>query len=63
MPATHIAGGPGVPGFGEGLLLTPEGGMIELEISPQLYGRNASIQGAPVGATLHYLVEVFEIVK
>ena len=50
-----------IPGWTEGLQLVGKGGMIELEIPPELgYGRQG---GGPIppNATLHFLVELFEI--
>jgi FKBP-type peptidyl-prolyl cis-trans isomerase len=49
-----------LPGLSEGMLLTRAGGMIELEISPQVYG-NRRGPGVPPGATLHFVVELLEI--
>ena len=53
-----------VDGFEEGLLLMKEGGMIELEIPPDLgYGSNGSPPNVPPNATLRFIVELEEVVK
>lgn len=51
-----------VPGWTEGLQLVERGGMIELEIPPELGYGSAGAGGAiPPNATLHFTVELFEI--
>lgn len=51
-----------VPGWTEGLQLVERGGMIELEIPPELGYGDAGAGGAiPPNATLHFTVELFEI--
>ncbi len=51
-----------VPGFGEGLSHIGEGGMIELEIPGDLgYGPTGSPPVIPPNATLHFLVELFDV--
>jgi len=51
-----------VPGWTEGLQLVNEGGMIELEIPPELgYGQAGSPGSIPPNATLHFIVELLEI--
>jgi len=51
-----------VPGFGEGLQLIGTGGMIELEI-PSRLGYGPAGQGKiPPNATLHFIVELEEVV-
>ncbi|NND96528.1 MAG: FKBP-type peptidyl-prolyl cis-trans isomerase [Pirellulaceae bacterium] len=51
-----------VPGWTEGLQLVGEGGMIELEIPSDLgYGRRGSPPSIPPNATLHFRVELLEI--
>lgn len=50
-----------IPGWTEGLQLVAAGGMIDLEIPPTLgYGKNGS---GPIGpnATLHFIVELFDV--
>jgi FKBP-type peptidyl-prolyl cis-trans isomerase FkpA/FKBP-type peptidyl-prolyl cis-trans isomerase FklB len=50
-----------IKGWGEGLQLVGEGGMIELEIPPELgYGMN-SPPAIPPNSTLHFVVELIEI--
>lgn len=50
-----------VPGWTEGLQLVGEGGMIELEIPPELgYGADGR-RGIPPNATLHFVVELIEV--
>ncbi|MEM9827013.1 MAG: FKBP-type peptidyl-prolyl cis-trans isomerase [Planctomycetota bacterium] len=52
-----------VPGFGEGLMLVREGGMIELIIPPELgYGAEGNSM-IPPNATLHFRVELERIVR
>jgi FKBP-type peptidyl-prolyl cis-trans isomerase len=51
-----------IPGWGEGVQLIGEGGMIELEIPPQLgYGRKGMPGAIPPQATLHFIVELVRI--
>lgn len=51
-----------IPGWTEGLQLIGEGGMIELEIPPELgYGAEGSPPSIPPNATLHFKVELLEI--
>ncbi|MDB5388786.1 MAG: FKBP-type peptidyl-prolyl cis-trans isomerase [Planctomycetaceae bacterium] len=51
-----------VRGWGEGLQYCPEGGMIELEIPPQLgYGKRGAGKAIPPNATLHFIVELHKI--
>jgi FKBP-type peptidyl-prolyl cis-trans isomerase FkpA len=50
-----------IPGWTEGMQLVGEGGMIELEIPGKLgYGARGT-RGIPPNATLHFVVELFEI--
>lgn len=51
-----------VPGWTEGLQLVSEGGMIELEIPPELgYGADGSPGAIPPNATLHFKVELHDV--
>lgn len=51
-----------IPGWTEGLQHVREGGMIELEIPPEMgYGERGAGADIPPGATLHFLVELIEI--
>lgn len=51
-----------IPGWTEGMQLVEEGGMIELEIPPNLgYGSQGSPPAVPGNATLHFLVELVSI--
>ena len=51
-----------VPGWTEGLQLLGEGGMIELEVPPQLgYGKEGNPPTIPPNATLHFKVELLRI--
>ena len=51
-----------VAGWREGMLLVPVGGMIELEIPPDLgYGPAGRPPEIPPNATLHFIVELLEI--
>ena len=51
-----------VKGWTEGLQLTGEGGMIELEIPPELgYGKSGFGTAIPPDATLHFIVEVLDV--
>jgi peptidylprolyl isomerase len=62
-PATFPLNGV-IAGWTEGLQLIGEGGMIELEIPSDLgYGAQGRPGKIPGGATLHFLVELVDIVK
>ncbi|WP_182865365.1 FKBP-type peptidyl-prolyl cis-trans isomerase [Stieleria mannarensis] len=51
-----------VPGFTEGLQLVGEGGMIELQIPPELgYGDDGRAPMIPPNATLNFVVEVIRV--
>ncbi len=51
-----------IKGWTEGLQLIGEGGMIELEIPPELgYGEKGQGSAIPPNATLHFIVELLEI--
>ena len=51
-----------LPGVREGLLLTGEGAMIELEVPPDLaFGKRGYENYAPPDATLHYLIELITV--
>ena len=51
-----------IKGWTEGMQLIGEGGMIELEIPPQLgYGAKGANGAIPPNATLHFLVELEDI--
>ncbi len=51
-----------VPGWREGLQLIGVGGMIELEVPPELgYGETGQGRRIPANATLHFKVELLEI--
>lgn len=51
-----------VKGYGEGLTLIGEGGMIELEIPPELgYGKDGRSPLIPPDSTLHFVVEVIRV--
>ena len=51
-----------IPGWTEGMQLVGAGGMIELEIPSELgYGKRGSPGSIPPDATLHFIVELFEI--
>ncbi|MCB0138254.1 MAG: FKBP-type peptidyl-prolyl cis-trans isomerase, partial [Caldilineaceae bacterium] len=53
-----------IPGWTEGLQLVGTGGMIELEIPANLgYGAQGAGNVIPPNATLHFLVELFDIKK
>jgi len=57
----QMAGGV-IQGWLEGLTYVEEGGMIELEIPPQLgYGPDGFPPVIPANATLHFTVEVLEV--
>lgn len=49
-------------GRAEGALLVGLGGMIELEVPPNLAYGKASSEGIPANSTLHYLIEPLEVV-
>ncbi len=51
-----------VKGWSEGLQLIGEGGMIELEVPPELgYGKDGYSPAIPPNATLHFLVELLNV--
>ncbi|MGI9471568.1 MAG: FKBP-type peptidyl-prolyl cis-trans isomerase [Rubripirellula sp.] len=51
-----------VEGWNEGLLLIGEGGMIELEVPPELgYGEPGRMPKIPPNATLHFKIELLRI--
>jgi FKBP-type peptidyl-prolyl cis-trans isomerase FkpA len=51
-----------IAGWAEGLQLVQQGGMIELEIPPDLgYGAQGAGGSIPPGATLHFTVELLDI--
>jgi len=51
-----------IPGWTEGMQLVGEGGMIELEIPPDLgYGSRGAGASVPPNATLHFLVELLKV--
>lgn len=51
-----------VDGWTEGLQLVGEGGMIELEVPPELgYGPGGAPPKIPPNATLHFKVELLEV--
>ena len=51
-----------IPGWTEGMQLVGEGGMIELEIPPDLgYGARGAGAAVPPNATLHFLVELLKV--
>ena len=51
-----------VPGWTEALQLTGEGGMIELEVPPELgYGERGQPPIIPPNATLHFKIELLQI--
>ena len=53
-----------VPGWTEGLQLLGEGGMIELEVPPELgYGEAGNPPTIPPNATLHFKVELLRILN
>ena len=51
-----------IPGWTEGLQLIGEGGMIELEIPPDLgYGKEGHGSSIPPDSTLHFIVELLSV--
>lgn len=50
-----------VKGWGEGLQLVGQGGMIDLVIPAELGYGNRGRPGIPANSTLHFLVEVLEV--
>ena len=51
-----------IAGWAEGLQLVQQGGMIELEVPPDLgYGAQGAGGSIPPGATLHFTVELIDI--
>jgi FKBP-type peptidyl-prolyl cis-trans isomerase len=51
-----------IKGWTEGMQLVGEGGMIELEIPPELaYGDRGAGKAVPPKATLHFLVELRKV--
>lgn len=50
-----------VKGWGEGMQLVGQGGMIELVIPAELGYGNRGRPGIPANSTLHFLVEVLEV--
>ena len=49
-------------GWTEGMQLVGKGGMIELEIPPELgYGKDGFPPDIPPGATLHFIVELLDV--
>lgn len=50
-----------VKGWGEGMQLVGQGGMIELEIPPELGYGNRGRPGIPANSTLHFIVEVLDV--
>ena len=51
-----------VKGWREGLMLLGEGGMIELEVPPELgYGESGKPPKIPPNATLHFTVELIRV--
>ena len=51
-----------IPGWTEGMQLIGEGGMIELEIPPELgYGKKGVANSIPPDSTLHFLVELLAV--
>ncbi len=53
-----------IPAWTEGLQLLGEGGMIELEVPPELgYGKKGNPPTIPPNATLHFKVELLRILN
>lgn len=50
-----------VKGWTEGMQLVGEGGMIELQVPPDLGYGPATMPGIPPNSTLHFLVELLEV--
>lgn len=51
-----------IPGWTEGMQLIGEGGMIELEIPPELgYGKAGEGNAIPPDSTLHFIVELLSV--
>ena len=51
-----------IKGWTEGMQLVKQGGMIELEITPELgYGSQGAGNDVPPNATLHFLVELLDV--
>jgi len=51
-----------VKGWTEGIQLTNPGGMIELEVPPELgYGSRGAGTAIPPNARLHFIIELLEI--
>jgi len=51
-----------IPGWTEGMQLVGEGGMIELEIPAKIgYGTRGAPPTIPPNATLHFVVELFDV--
>lgn len=61
-PFTFSTAGGVIDGWLEGVTYVEEGGMIELEIPPELgYGANGFPPVIPANATLHFIVEVLKV--
>lgn len=52
-----------VKGWTEGMQLIGEGGMIELEVPPELGYGNSDRPGMRPNATLHFIVEIIEVLE
>lgn len=50
-----------VPGWAEGIKLIGEGGMIELEIPPNLAYGDQQVAEIPPNSTLHFIVELLQV--
>jgi FKBP-type peptidyl-prolyl cis-trans isomerase len=50
-----------IPGWTEGLQLIGEGGMIELEVPPELAYRETARPKIPANSTLHFKIELHEV--
>ena len=51
-----------IPGWTQGLQLIGEGGMIELEIPPEIgYGTRGMPGAIPPNARLHFIVELIKV--